>query len=165
MTHTAYSLVAFLARHNVRNLTFSQSHTTVSRSSHAAVCLPLPSLERLNGPPACIHSLASCAMLPTTLESLTIRFYQSSSEVPLLEEVLACTAYFPGLDELYVHIPTEIDCCLLETPRQPVPSCLVKALFLMCFDSPKCNIIVCFIVMHTLSLTDMIPDSHTVLPG
>ena len=161
----AYSLVAFLACHNVRNLTFSRSHTTVSCSSHVAVCLPLPSLEHLDGPPACIHSLVSCAMLPTTLESLTIHFYQSSSKVPLLDEVLACTAYFPELDELHMHIPTEIDHCLLKTPRQPVPSCLVKALFLMCFDLPKCDIIVCFIVMHMLSLTDMIPDSHTVLPG
>jgi len=161
----AYSLVTFLARHNVRDLTFSQGHPTISRSSRAPVCLPLPSLERLDGPPACIHSLASFAMLPTTLESLTVCFRRSSSEVPLLEEVLACAAYFPELDGLHVRIPAETDCCLLETPRQPVPSCLVKVLFLMCFDSPKHDIIVRFIVMYTLLLNDMTPDSHTALPG
>ena len=110
-------------------------------------------------------SLASFAMLPTTLESLTVRFYQSSSEVPLLEEVLACAAYFPELNELHVHIPTEIDHCLLKTPRQPVPSCLVKMLFLMCHDSAKRNMIVHFIVMYVLSLNDMTPDSHAALPG
>ena len=160
-----YSLVKFLAHHNVRNLTFSQGHTTVLCSSHVPVCLPLPSLEHLNGSPACIHSLVSFATLPTTLESLTVRFYQSSSEVPLLEEVLACAAYFPELNELHMCIPTEIDCCLLETPRQPVPSCLVKTLFLMCHDLAKCDMIVHFIVMYALSLNDMTPDSHTMLPG
>jgi len=62
-------------------------------------------------------------------------------------------------------IPAEIDCCLLETSRQPVLSCLVKVLFLMYFDSPKHDIIVHFIVMYTLLLNDMTPDSHTALPG
>ena len=64
-----------------------------------------------------------------------------------------------------MRIPAETDRCLLETPRQPVPSCLIKVLFLMCFDSPKHDIIVRFIVMYTLLLNDMTPDSHTALPG
>ena len=159
----AYSLVKFLARHNVRHLTFARGHATVSRSSHAP--LPLPSLERLDGPPACIHSLASLATLPTTLESLTVRFLRSSSGAPLLEEVLACAAYFPELDELHVRIPTDIDSRLLDTPRQPGRSCLVKTLFLVCYDSARRDIIVCFIVMYTLSLNDITLDSRTALPG
>ena len=163
----AYSLVKFLARHNVKHLTFSRGRTAISPSSNALVCIPLPSLERLDGPPVCIHSLASCAILPTTLESLTVRFYRSSSEAPLLEEVLACAAYFPGLDELHVRIPTEIDTRLLAIPKQPVRSCLVKTLFLACFDSAKRDIIVRFIVMYSLSpsLNHITPTSHTALLG
>ena len=158
-----YSLVKFLARHNVRHLTFARGHATVSRSSHAP--LPLPSLECLDGPPACIHSLASLATLPTTLESLTVRFFRSSSGAPLLEEVLACAAYFPELDELHVRIPTDIDSHLLDTPKQPGRSCLVKKLFLVCYDSARRDTIICFIVMYTLSLNDITPDSRTALPG
>ena len=133
--------------------------------SHALACLPLASLERLNGPPAFIHSLASLAKL-TTLETLTVHFYQTSSTFPLLEDVLACTAHFPNLDELQVRIPSGLDHCLLETPGKPDPSCLVKMLFLMCLDSAKHDIIVCSIILlYTLLLSDIIPDSRTAPPG
>ena len=144
-----HSLVNFLARHNVTRLTFSRGHPTVPCSSHAPAYLPLPSLECLNGPPACIHSLASLAKL-TTLETLTVRFCPTSSTVPFLEEVLACTAHFPNLDDLQVRIPSGADRCLLKTPRKPHPSCLVKTLFLMCLDSAKHDIIVCAIVLSFL---------------
>ncbi|KAI6037168.1 hypothetical protein BKA83DRAFT_4486147 [Pisolithus microcarpus] len=97
------SLVGFLAHHNVKDLVFSRGQPTSTRSPRVRVCLPLPSLEHLDGPPACIQSLASLAKLPTTLESLTIRFHQSSlSDIPLLEDVLACAAHFPDLRELCV---------------------------------------------------------------
>lgn len=133
--------------------------------SRALACLPLPSLERLDGPPAFIHSLASLAKL-TTLETLTVRFYRTSSAVPLLEDVLACAAHFPNLDELQVRIPSGIDHRLLETPGKPDPSCLVKTLFLMCLDSAKRDIIVCSIILsYTLLLNDIIPDSRTAPPG
>ncbi|KIM58296.1 hypothetical protein SCLCIDRAFT_128590 [Scleroderma citrinum Foug A] len=69
-----HSLVNFLAHHNVTRLTFSRGHPTVPCSSHALACLPLLSLECLDGPPACIHSLASLAKL-TTLETLTVHIY------------------------------------------------------------------------------------------
>ncbi|KIM66045.1 hypothetical protein SCLCIDRAFT_111425 [Scleroderma citrinum Foug A] len=140
-----HSLVNFLARHNITRLTFSWGHPTILGSSHALACLPLPSLECLDGPPACIHSLASLAKL-TTLETLTVRIYQTSSTVLFLEDVLACTTHFPNLDDLQVRIPSGGDCCLLETPRKPHPSCFVKMLFLMCLDSAKHDIIVCSIV-------------------
>jgi len=133
--------------------------------SRVLACLPLPSLEHLDGPPTFTNSLASLAKL-TTLETLTVHFYQTSSTVPLLEDVLACAAHFPNLDELQVCIPSGIDCHLLETPWKPDLSCLVKMLFLMCLDSAKHNIIVCSIILlYTLLLNDIIPDSHTARPG
>jgi len=69
--------------------------------SRVLACLPLPSLERLDGPPTFIHSLVSLAKL-TTLETLTVRFYRTSSAAPLLEDVLACAAHFPNLDEAFL---------------------------------------------------------------
>ncbi|KAI5980400.1 hypothetical protein EDC04DRAFT_2618724 [Pisolithus marmoratus] len=135
-----HSLVSFLARHNVTSLTFSGGHPTIPRSSCIPVCLP--SLKSLDGSPACIHSFASHAKLLTTVESLTVRFYRpSSSDDPLLETALACAAHFPNLDELCVRIPAGIALRLLDTPRDPVPCCAVKVLFLMCLDSPPQNII------------------------
>ncbi|KIK12702.1 hypothetical protein PISMIDRAFT_120427, partial [Pisolithus microcarpus 441] len=136
------SLVGFLAHHNVKDLVFSRGQPTSTRSPRVCVCLPLPSLERLDGPPTCIQSLASLAKLPTTLESLTIRFHQSSlSDIPLLEDVLACAAHFPDLSELCIQIPSGTSRRLLEIPRESISSCPVRVLFLMCLDSARHDII------------------------
>ncbi|KAI6126697.1 hypothetical protein F5141DRAFT_1209974 [Pisolithus sp. B1] len=116
------SLVSFLARHSVTELTSSRGHPTIPPFPRAHARLPLPSLERLDGSPTFIHSLANLAKLPTTLESLTVHFYRPSlSDIPLLEDVLACTTHFPNLNELCVRIPTGVDFHLLEIPRVPVP--------------------------------------------
>ncbi|KAI6097731.1 hypothetical protein EDD16DRAFT_1514562 [Pisolithus croceorrhizus] len=136
------SLVSFLACHSVTELTSSRGHPTIPPFPRAHARLPLPSLERLDGSPTFIHSLANLAKLPTTLESLTVHFYRPSlSDIPLLEDVLACTAHFPNLNELCVRIPTGVDFHLLKIPRVPVPSCCARVLFLMCLDLVKHDII------------------------
>ncbi|KAI6017360.1 hypothetical protein BKA83DRAFT_4128483 [Pisolithus microcarpus] len=94
-------------------------------------------------PSTYFHTLSSCSSL---------------SDIPLLEDVLACAAHFPDLSELCIQIPSGTSRRLLEIPRESISSCPVRVLFLMCLDSARHDIIIDILPIAILrSLVESLP--------
>ena len=137
----AQSLVQFLYRHKVESLTirpgiatraFSPPRLSPSRH-HRPMTLP-HSLTKLDGPPSYVLSFLRYAHVPGDLKYLGIQLGQSSVGDFLFSDILFCTEHFPGLGELYVYIPDDVDPCALALPNNYSPTCLVKELTLQMSD-------------------------------